>query len=544
MKRKVSLAVLACLGLLAFTPAAEPYFEISKNLEIFTTLFREVNAYYVDEVNPKSLIQTGLDGFLETLDPYTEFIPEEDMEAFSIQTTGQYAGIGALISTINDKNVVTHPYEGFPAHRAGVKVGDEIISVDGKNVKGKTTREISALLKGSPSSDVAIVIDRQGKEFSFKLKREQIKINNVTYRGILDSNIGYIKLEEFTPGASREVEAAISALRQQGATRFILDVRDNPGGLLYEAVNIVNLFVPKGKDVVSTKGKVSEWNKTYQTLNQPVDLSSPLVVLIDGGSASASEIVAGSLQDYDRAVLLGQKTFGKGLVQTTRQLPYKAQVKITTARYYIPSGRCIQALDFSHRGKDGSVKKFADSLKTAFKTDNGRTVYDGGGLDPDLPIKREPYGSALIQLAQSGLIFEYASRYCFRHPELSSFVNFTLSDAEYREFEDWLRARKFVYSTDLEKQVAQLYKDARDSRQFSELESSLESMQGKIAGNHSGYLTRFRDEIQPLLEEEIGFHAALHRGRVESFLDHDKELLEARRLLADQAAYEKFLQPH
>ncbi len=544
MKKKASLVVVVSLALLAFTPAAEPYFEIAKNLEIFTTLFREVNSYYVDEVNPTSLVQTGLEGMVETLDPYTEFIPEEELEAFSIQTTGQYAGIGALISTINAKNLVTHPYEGFPAQRAGMKVGDEIVSVDGKNVRGKSTREISTLLKGSPSSDVAVVVDRQGTEFSFRLKREQIKINNVTYRGILDNHIGYIKLEEFTPGAAREVENSILTLRQQGATQFILDLRDNPGGLLYEAVNIVNLFVSKGKEVVATKGKVNEWNKSYQTLNQPVDLQSPLIVLIDGGSASASEIVAGALQDYDRAVLIGQKTFGKGLVQTTRQLPYKAQVKITTAKYYIPSGRCIQAIDFSHRAKDGTLKKFADSLKHEFKTSSGRTVYDGAGLDPDLVVNREPYGSALIQLAQSGLLFEYASRYCYRHPELSSFVNFKLSDSEYKEFENWLRERKFVYSTELEKQVGELTEKARGSRQFGELQLSLESIQGKITAQHAGYMTRFRDEIQPLLEEEIGFHAALHRGRVESYLDHDKELLEAKRLFADPTAYGKLLQPH
>lgn len=543
MIRKVSLALVACLALVAFMPVADPYFEIGKNLEIFSTLFREVNFYYVDEVEPQQLIETGLNGFIETLDPYTEYIPEEDMEAFSIQTTGQYAGIGALISTINGKNVITHPYENFPAQRAGIKVGDEIVSVDGRNVRGKTTRDISALLKGSPQSEVSLVIDRQGKEFSFKMIREQIKITNVTYTGMVDSRIGYIKLEDFTPDAAREVESAMTRLRLQGAKAYILDLRGNPGGLLYEAVNLVNLFVPKGKEVVSTKGKVKEWTKSYQTLNQPVDLQTPLAILVDGGSASASEIVAGALQDYDRAVLVGQKTFGKGLVQTTRQLPYKAQVKVTTAKYYIPSGRCIQAIDFSHRASDGSVKGIADSLKSAFKTSNGRTVYDGGGLDPDFLVKREPYGSALIQLAQSGLIFEYANRYCFRHPGLTSFVNFSLPDAEYEEFESWLKERKFIYSTDLETQANQLMDAARKTRQFKDLQPSLESIQGKISSNHAGYMTRFRDEIQPLLEEEIGFHAALHRGRVEAYLDHDKELLEAKRLLSDPAAFDKLLQP-
>lgn len=544
MKRKLSLALATCVVLLALSPPADPYFDIAKNLDIFATLFREVNAFYVDEVNPESLIQTGIHGMLENLDPYTDFIREEDMEAFTIQTTGQYAGIGALITTLNQKNVVTHPYENFPAHRAGIKVGDEIVAIDGTNVKGKTTRETSALLKGSPHSDVTVVVNRQGKELSFKLTREQIKINNVTYRGMVSDGIGYIRMEEFTPGAAKEVEDALTELKGQGARKFILDLRDNPGGLLYEAVNIVNLFIPKGKEVVSTRGKVKEWNKTYSTLNIPVDLQSQLVVLVNGSSASASEIVAGSLQDYDRAVLIGQKTFGKGLVQTTRQLPYQAQVKITTARYHIPSGRCIQALDYGHRAKDGSVKKFADSTKTAFKTSHGRTVFDGGGLDPDIAIGREPYPSALIQLAESGLLFEYANKYCFEHPSLGAFQSFKLTDVEYRQFELWLKERKFVYATELEKRANELLVQAKERRSLNEWTPVLQSLKGKIEANHAGFLSRFRDEIQPMLEEEIGFHVALHRGRVEVSFDHDRELDEAKKILSDPAGLQRLLTPH
>jgi carboxyl-terminal processing protease len=544
MKRKISLAAASTLLLLAFTPAAEPYFEIAKNLDIFTTMFREVNALYVDEVNPQSLTQSGIQGMLESLDPYTDFISEDDKEAFSIQTTGQYAGIGALITTLNNRNIVTHPYENFPAHRAGIKVGDEIIAIDGKNVRGKTTRETSVLLKGNPKSDVSVTIDRQGKELSFKLSREQIKINNVTYRGLLGGGIGYVRLEEFTPGASNEMETAVVWLKQQGATSLILDLRGNSGGLLYEAVNIVNLFIPKGKEVVATKGKVREWNKRYATLNSPVDLQSPVVVLVDGGSASAAEIVAGALQDYDRAVLVGQRTYGKGLVQTTRQVSYGAQVKITVARYYTPSGRCIQALDYSHRDRDGSVKKIADSLKHPFKTAGGRTVYDGGGLDPDVALNREPYGPALLQLSQSGLIFEYAITYCAEHPEPESFMNFSLPDAEYNAFDAWLKSKNFVYSTDLEKHIDGLLTQANESRLQSELQGPLQMMKGKITEYHAGYMTRFRDEILPILEEEIGFHYALHRGRVEASFDHDPTLQEARRILADNLAYRKLLQRH
>ena len=328
MKKRISLLIALLVVTLAFTDPARRYFDVAKNLDIFATLFKEVNAYYVDEIEPGKLINMSIHGMLESLDPYTDYIPEEEMEAFSIQTTGQYAGIGALITTVNKKSVVAFPYENFPAHRAGIKVGDEIISVDGKNVKGKPTYEISALLKGNPSSEITLVVDRVGKEFSFKMKRENIKINNVVYQDLIDPGVGYIKLDDFTSGAAKEVETAIASLKQRGATKLILDVRDNPGGLMFEAVNIVNLFIPKGKEVVATKGKVQDWNKSYLTLNNPVDTETPIAILTSGGSASASEIVAGALQDYDRAVLVGQKTFGKGLVQTTRPLAYNAQLKV------------------------------------------------------------------------------------------------------------------------------------------------------------------------------------------------------------------------
>src|SRR6478752_3565470 len=393
---------------LAFSFPGERYFDIAKSLDIFATLFKEVNAYYVDDVDPKKLISTGISGMLESLDPYTDYIPEEDLEAFSIQTTGQYAGIGALIGVVNKKIVVTNPYEGFPAYNAGVRVGDELISVDGKNVQGKATSETSALLKGKPKTEVELVLRREGKkdDLHFKIVRDKIKVSNVVYQGIVEGDIGYLKLDDFTPGAGKEVEEAVIKLKEKGAKKIILDLRDNPGGLLYEAVNIVNVFIPKGLEVVATKGKVQDGNKSYVTLNNPIDTEIPLAVLTSNGSASASEIVAGALQDYDRAVLVGQKTFGKGLVQTTRQLAYKAQLKVTTAKYYIPSGRCIQALDYTHRKKDGTVEKFADSLKSEFKTKGGRKVFDGGGLDPDVLVKSEFLGSVTEELINSGLIFE------------------------------------------------------------------------------------------------------------------------------------------
>lgn len=541
------LLLIALVAIFAFRAPAEKYFDIAKSLDIFATLFKEVNTYYVDEVDPKKLIETGINGMLEQLDPYTDYISEENREAFSIQTTGQYAGVGALIGIVNKKTVITNPYAGFPAHRAGLKVGDEFISVDGKDAQGKSTSEVSNMLKGNPKTDVEIVVKRMGQKelIKVKLTREKIKINNVTYQGLIDSELGYIRLDEFTPGASDEVKEAVLNLKKAGAKKLILDLRNNPGGSLFEAINIVNVFIPKGNEVVSTKGKVEEWNKTYTTLNGPIDIEIPLVVLANGGSASASEIVAGSLQDYDRAVLIGQKTFGKGLVQTTRQLSYNAQLKVTTAKYYIPSGRCIQALDYSHRKSDGSVEKFADSTKSEFKTKNGRKVYDGGGLDPDIHLKKEAPSSALVELNNAGYLFEYANKYCSENPiPPTPLKNFRLSDIEYKKFTDWMKAQKFSYTTELEKKANDLVASAKEERYYEDLKPSLTELQNKINDYHTADLTRLRTEISALLEEEIAFHYQLGIGQVEVSLSGDHEIQEAKKILADIVAYKKILSPH
>lgn len=546
MKRllKPVLLIAITLATIAAVVPGEKYFDIARSLDIFATLFKEVNTYYVDEVEPQKLINNGIHGMLSSLDPYTDYISEEDLEAFTIQTTGQYAGIGALIGVVNNKTVVRHPYENFPAYRAGIKVGDEFVEVDGKNMRGKSSSEVSAALKGNPKTEVEVVVKRLDKEYSFKVNREKIKISNVVYQALLDGNIGYIKMDDFTPGAAKEVEDAITDLKRKGATKLIFDLRDNPGGLLYEAVNIVNLFIPKGKEVVSTKGKLQDWNKTYTTLNAPVDTETPLVVLTSGSTASASEIVAGALQDYDRAVLVGQRTFGKGLVQTTRQLAYNTQLKVTTAKYYIPSGRCIQALDYTHRKADGTVTRIADSLKNAFKTKRGRTVYDGGGLDPDIAVAAPVAGSAVIALYNSELMFDYATRYCAEHPAIPDMTKFRLSEQEYTSFTTWLKAQNFNYTTPLENQTKALADAARKERYYDLLSPSLKSIESKLEEGHAAYLQRFKSEITQLLEEEIGFHYTLHRGRVEVSLHRDKELEQARKILADLPAFGKLLQPH
>lgn len=543
-KTKFLVVILSVLVIFSFSVPGDRYFEIAKSLDIFATLFKEVNAYYVDDVDPRKLISTGIEGMLESLDPYTDYIPEEDLEAFSIQTTGQYAGIGALIGLINKKIVVTNPYEGFPAYNAGVKVGDELISVDGKNVEGKATAETSALLKGKAKTEVELVIRREGKKENLHLKitRDKIKVSNVVYQGITDGDVGYIKLDDFTPDAGKEVEEALIKLKEKGAKKIILDLRENPGGLLYEAVNIVNVFIPKGLEVVQTKGKVQEWNKSYVTLNNPVDIEIPLAVLTSNGSASASEIVAGALQDYDRAILVGQKTFGKGLVQTTRQLAYNAQLKVTTAKYYIPSGRCIQALDYANRKKDGTVGKIADSLKIEFKTKGGRKVFDGGGLDPDVAVANEFLGSVSEGLVTSGFIFEYANKYCGEHPDSPATMrNFKLTDPEYAKFLVWLKDKNFKYSTELEKQADKLIEIAKNERHYDELQNQLTSLKLKISQNHASDFVRFKNEISPILEGEIAFHYRLTTGQAEISFDKDSEIIQASKMLSDLAAYRKLL---
>lgn len=515
---KMRLKVLGIIALVAvafaFTKPTERYFEIAKSLDIFATLFKEVNAYYVDDIDPQKLIRKSIDSMLESLDPYTDYIPENELENFRVTTTGQYAGIGAVIGELKDKTVITHPYRNFPAFNAGVKVGDQIISIDGKNVQGKSTSDVSSMLKGAAKTDVELKLRRAGapNDLVLKIKREKITISNLAYSGMVGTDVAYIKLDDFTPGAAKEVGDALSNLKAQGATKLILDLRDNPGGLMNEAINIVNLFIPKDKEVVSTKGKVPEWNKTYSTLNAPMDTTIPIVVLTSEGSASASEIVAGSLQDYDRAVLIGGKTFGKGLVQTTRQLSYNAQLKVTTAKYHIPSGRCIQALDYSHRNEDGTVNRHADSLRAEFKTKNGRIVYDGNGIDPDILIEDVYLGTVTASLIQDRLIFEYASEYCALHPNTPDLKTFKLSDADYAKFLEWIKAKKFSYKTSLEESSAQLIEAAKQERYYSELESQLTDLKKKIETNKASDLVRFKKEIVEVLEQQIAFHYDLAEG--------------------------------
>ncbi len=528
---------------LAFRKPAEKYFDIAKSLDIFATLFKEVNAYYVDEVEPRKLIRHGIEGMLESLDPYTDYIPEDELESFQISTTGQYGGIGALIGIVNKRIVITHPYKNFPAYKAGIRVGDEIIAVNGKNVQGKTPAEISALLKGAPKTTLELKIKRSGtsETATHQLSREKINIANLSFSGLVEPGVGYIRLDDFTPGAAREVSEAVIALKQKGATKIILDLRNNPGGLLHEAVNIVSLFVEKGQEVVSTKGKVEEWNKTYKTLNQPADKKMGIVVLVGEGSASAAEIVAGALQDYDRAVLVGQRTFGKGLVQTTRPLAYNSQLKVTTAKYYIPSGRCIQALDYTHRKQDGTVERIADSLKIEFKTKGGRKVFDGGGLDPDIKIEDEYVGAIASALINDGLVFDFASKYCAEHPKTPDLKSFQLTEEDFNNFMMYVKNQKFSYTTPLEDDIAKLVETAKKERYYEHLNKELNGLLDKVQSSKSSDIKKNKTEIMEILREQIGFHYNLYEGQAEVSLHHDAAILEARKVLKDSLTYDKLL---
>lgn len=535
--------ILAFLGIAAFNSPGEKYFEIAKNLDIFATLYKEVNAYYVDEVNPNSLMKTGITAMLQSLDPYTNYIPEDDIEDYRTMTTGQYGGIGALIGQKNGKNMILMPYEGFPAFKSGLKIGDEIIKIDDIEVLDKSTSEVSKLLKGQANTELQLTIQRYGEDKPriFKMLREKITINNVPYYGMLSADIGYIKLTDFTTGASKEVKDALQELKSKGADKIVFDLRDNPGGLLSEAVNVSNIFIPRGAKVVHTKGKVTDWNKEYKALDQPVDTDIPVAVLTSGRSASAAEIVAGVIQDYDRGVLVGQRTFGKGLVQATRPLTYNSQLKVTTAKYYIPSGRCIQAIDYSERNEDGSVVSVPDSLKTEFKTANGRSVFDGGGVEPDVVVGPINYSPIAVSLIAKGLIFDYATLYYYRNPHVAKPADFKFSDAEYQKFMEWLSDKEYDYVTQVETSMEELIENSKDEKYYNEIEDQIMALKQRISHNKEKDLVTFKDEIVEALEEEIVSRYYLKSGIVEASFDNDPDLQEAIKVLSDDERYNKIL---
>jgi carboxyl-terminal processing protease len=545
MKRKliyISLVLVALVSL-GFTRPADRYFEIAKNLDIFATLFKEVNALYVDEVNPNKLVRTGIDAMLNSLDPYTNYIPEDEVEDYRTINTGQYGGIGAVTREIGDRTVVTMIMDGFGAQKGGLKIGDEILMIDDIELS-KITREASGqLMKGQIGTPVTLTIKRYGVDQPLKLqfKREKIKLNNVPYSGMAGNDIAYIQLTDFTPDAGKEVRNALVALKEKGAKGAILDLRGNPGGLLIEAVNIANIFIPKGKLVVSTKGKIPENNLSYETLNVPTDTEIPVAVLINRGSASASEIVAGTLQDYDRAIILGEKSYGKGLVQVSRPLSYNSQLKVTTAKYYTPTGRCIQVLDYSHRREDGSVGSIPDSIKRSFKTTTGRTVYDGGGIDPDI-LTQSVEASALSQvLYEKGFLFDYVTQYVTKHPEPVDPKTFSVTDEAYLQFVNWMKDKNYAYKSYVEYELDQLTEDAKKEKYYPDVKTQLDMIGAKIAESKKNELMLHKEQIKILLEEEIVSRFHLERGSIEAGFKYDTDVKKAVDILHDPKLYKKTL---
>lgn len=534
------LLIIATIGFFSFK-AADNYFEISKNLELYASVFREINTYYVDEIDAGKLNKKAIDEMLHTLDPYTNFISEAEAEDFRFQMTGQYGGVGAQIGQKDDYVVITDPYEGYPAQKADLRAGDLLINIEGKDIKGKSTSDVSKLLKGQPGTPLKITIRRNGQELQKSIMREEIKVKNVPYYGLINAETGYIKLTGFTQEAGKEVREALIELKKQNIKKVILDLRGNPGGLLNEAVNIVNVFVPQGQQVVFTKGKVSEWDKSYETSLGATDANIPLVVLVSRGSASASEIVSGTLQDLDRGVVIGQRSFGKGLVQSTRQLSYNTQIKITTAKYYTPSGRCIQALDYSHRNEDGSVGAVPDSLKRAFKTKNGRVVYDGGGIDPDIKIELKPYSQIAQSLLGKQVIFDFATQYRNAHDSIGDPRAFTMSNADYEAFKKFVDAKDIDYSTQTEKELEELKKKAEQEHYFEAIKGSYESMKNQLKHDKQADIEKNKEEIISLIEEEIVRRYYYQKGRTEASFAHDREIKAALEILSNPAEYQRLL---
>lgn len=515
-------------------------FQIAKNLDIYYTLFRELNLFYVDEVDPTKLVKTSVDKMLESLDPYTNFIPEDDVEDFKFMTTGEYAGIGALISKQHGKILIAEPYEGFPAQKSGLKAGDVLLEVAGKSTEKLSTEDVSALLKGPANKPIVVKIQRYGqkKPMEIEIIREKIQIDPVPYYGMLDKETGYIRLSNFTENCTERVKVALIELKEKhGAKNLILDLRSNPGGLLMEAVRIANLFVPKGQEIVSTKGKVKQWDKVYTATENPVDTIMPIAVLVNRGSASASEIVAGAIQDLDRGMIIGTRTFGKGLVQTTRDLSYNAKLKITTAKYYIPSGRCIQALDYSHRNEDGSVGIIPDSLISKFKTKKGRIVFDGGGVAPDVAVEDESLSNLAANLVTSSVIFDYATCFNSKTEKIPGPEEFVITPEIYSDFVTFVKGQDFKYESKTEEELDNLLEVAKKEKYYDISKDEFEKLKTKLGHNLDQDLEHFKKEISDLLTDEIVSRYYYQKGAIKASLKDDNDIKKAIEVLHKPDGY-------
>ena len=539
---KLSLVFLLSVNVLFTSAQNTNYFETSKNIEIFTDLYKELDLFYVDEVNSGDLIKTAIDQMLKSLDPYTTYIPESDIEDYRFMTTGQYGGIGSMITKRGEYVFISEPYEGFPAQKAGLMAGDKIVEVNGKSAKGKSTEELSSVLKGQPNTEVTVLLERDGELLTKTFKREKVTVKSVPYYGFLKDGIAYIKLRSFTRNCANDIKDALTDLKsQQELKGIVLDLRSNPGGLLNESIDIVNLFVEKGEEIVVTKGKIKDWQKSYKARKSPEDLETPLIVLINSNSASASEIVSGSIQDLDRGVIIGRRSYGKGLVQQTRKLSYNSQLKVTVAKYYIPSGRCIQALDYSNRNEDGSVGTVPDSLISTFYTRNGREVKDGGGVMPDIKMKNEEIADVTISIIRKRLIFDFATEFRYKNEEIAAAEDFEITDEIFDDFISFLSDKEYEYTTSTE-EALDIFKEITDEEGTSELiEQEFTLLLEKIKSNKKNDLQNSKKELKEFLANEIVSRYYYQEGRIIERLQHDKDIEEALRLLDNLEEYQSIL---
>lgn len=542
---RIGLPIIILGGIVAGLGfSSDNYFEISKNIDIYTSIYHELNTYYVDEINSSKLMRKGIDAMLKSLDPYTVYFPESEIEDYRVMTTGEYGGIGAVISKKGPYIQVVEPYKNYPANKADLRAGDLILKIDDNEVEGKTSDEVSHLLKGQPGTKVVLKIKRPGSEETMEksIVREEIKMPDVPYYGMIGDGIGYIKFIGFRQDASEEVKDALLKLKsEQNLKGVVLDLRDNPGGILNEAVKTVSWFVPKGELVVTTKGKAKEWDKTYRTYTPPVDLDLPLAILVNGHSASASEIVAGAIQDLDRGVIIGQQTFGKGLVQQAKSLPYNAKLKLTIAKYYTPSGRCIQALDYSNRDENGRVTKIPDSLRSEFKTKNGRIVYDGAGIFPDIKVDKKDFPEIIKSLISQQLIFDYATYYRNKTDQIPDPKEFSISDEEYNNFIKFLKDKSYDYTTDTERELEEFSEKAKEENYYDGLKDEITTLEKELKEDKKDDLIKYKGEISEILEEEIIGRYYFLKGRIEASLDDDDMIKQAISVINDNNNYKEIL---
>lgn len=544
MKRINILLIGLLLSMSVIGQEKQNNFEIAKSIDIYNDLLRELNLNYVDEIDPAALNETAIDAMLQGLDPYTVFIPESEIESYKLMTTGEYGGIGAIIQYDGEYTRISDPYEGWPAQKAGLRAGDAILSVNGVDTHKKPTDQVSELLKGQPGTEVTLKIKRYGveKPIEFTLKREKVKIDNISYATVFDNGIGYVSFNSFTKNAANEMKQHLVDMKKDHELKgFIIDLRGNGGGLLNEAVEIVNLFLPKGKPVVSTKGKSQQAASMYATSNQPVDEQIPLAILVDGGSASASEILSGAIQDYDRGVVIGQRTFGKGLVQNILPLSYNTQMKVTIAKYYIPSGRCIQEIDYSHK-KDTTYSK-NDTLGKPFKTAAGRTVYEGHGIMPDIKIEPLKYATVTAYLYAKNFIFDYATKFVHEHASIAPADQFKIDDATYTDFMKFVKDKGFSYTTESEKKINEFKKLAKEEGYLESVGAQIEALEKKLKADKENDLVKNRPDIEELLRLEIVGRYYYQKGRIVASLDKDDDLNTAFEILLDKQRYESILKP-